>query len=155
MEDVAYQLPTKDYALIIEDIDTMWDVAKRQVAEDDEDEPPPIPLMGEGARTDPVLHKMLNFLDGFYTPEGLVVLITTNKLESLDPALLRRGRVDLLLEVGKLEFSEMREMFLTFYGDSGEVDSLKGTYKPTVGATLQEIFANNTKDRAIELLKGI
>ena len=46
------------------------------------------------------LNTMLNFLDGFLTPNNVDVIITTNHLEKLDPALYRSSRVNLLQEIG-------------------------------------------------------
>lgn len=40
------------------------------------------------------LSTLLNILDGPYTPSGLICFLTTNKIEKLDEALLRKGRVD-------------------------------------------------------------
>lgn len=37
---------------------------------------------------------LLNALDGMVTPHGLVTILTTNRRDVLDPALLRPGRVD-------------------------------------------------------------
>lgn len=37
---------------------------------------------------------LLNLLDGMSTPRGLVVFITTNHVEQMDPAMIRPGRVD-------------------------------------------------------------
>ncbi len=40
----------------------------------------------------------LNCLDGLTTPRGLVVFMTTNFVDKVDPALMRPGRVDCMLE---------------------------------------------------------
>jgi chaperone BCS1 len=56
------------------------------------------------------ISSLLNHLDGLNSPTGLVVIATTNYLESLDPALIRPGRFDLVLEVkslGRAEFDRM------------------------------------------------
>lgn len=39
---------------------------------------------------------LLNALDGVATPHGLVTVITTNDVSVIDPALMRRGRADLV-----------------------------------------------------------
>lgn len=49
------------------------------------------------------LNTMLNFLDGFLTPNNIDVIITTNHLEKLDPALYRSSRVDLLQEISYVD----------------------------------------------------
>lgn len=46
---------------------------------------------------------MLNALDGIWTPHGLITILTTNHRESLDPALIRPGRVDVEEEFTELD----------------------------------------------------
>lgn len=43
---------------------------------------------------------LLNFIDGFESPENVIYIMTTNHLDDLDPALIRPGRIDLSLEIG-------------------------------------------------------
>ena len=43
---------------------------------------------------------LLNFIDGFESPENVIYVMTTNHLDDLDPALIRPGRIDLSLEIG-------------------------------------------------------
>jgi chaperone BCS1 len=40
------------------------------------------------------LSGLLNVLDGFNAPENVFFIMTTNKIETLDQALLRPGRID-------------------------------------------------------------
>lgn len=56
------------------------------------------------------LSDTLNFLDGFLTPHGLIVIATTNHLERLDSAVIRPGRFDLTEEIGFMEKPEYLEM---------------------------------------------
>ena len=44
------------------------------------------------------MHELLNQLDGFDDRGEVKVIMTTNKIETLDPALLRPGRLDRLGE---------------------------------------------------------
>lgn len=46
---------------------------------------------------------LLNALDGVATPPGLVTVMTTNKPEVLDSALVRKGRVDITEEIPFLD----------------------------------------------------
>jgi len=50
--------------------------------------------------TSRVVNQLLTELDGMSSTKGLVFLAATNKLEELDTALIRPGRIDLLLHVG-------------------------------------------------------
>jgi chaperone BCS1 len=42
---------------------------------------------------------ILNILDGTYTPDNCIFIITTNDVEKIDPAIKRKGRTDVLLEI--------------------------------------------------------
>lgn len=46
------------------------------------------------------LSGLLNILDGVASQEGRVLIMTTNHLENLDKALIRPGRVDMMVEFG-------------------------------------------------------
>jgi ATP-dependent 26S proteasome regulatory subunit len=43
----------------------------------------------------------LNILDGIYTPNDVIFIITTNELEKIDDAIKRKGRTDVLMEIQK------------------------------------------------------
>ena len=49
---------------------------------------------------DQTLNALLSEMSGFYTGDGAVVIAATNRIEALDPALLRPGRFDRQIEVG-------------------------------------------------------
>ncbi len=54
---------------------------------------------GEGATIERMVTQFLVEMDGVSDPPGMVVLAATNRLERIDPALLRPGRFDLVLEM--------------------------------------------------------
>lgn len=58
---------------------------------------------------------MLNALDGVWTPHGLITILTTNHRESLDPALLRAGRIDIEEEFTALD-AEQSERLASWLG---------------------------------------
>lgn len=62
---------------------------------------------------------LLNALDGVAAQEGRIVFLTTNHLDRLDKALMRPGRVDLLVELGNATGEQLRTMFLRFYPEAG------------------------------------
>lgn len=49
---------------------------------------------------DQTLNALLNEMSGFRTGDGVIVIAATNRIETLDPALLRPGRFDRQIEVG-------------------------------------------------------
>lgn len=54
---------------------------------------------GEGAAVERVVSQFLTELDGIETLKGVVVLGATNRIDMLDPALLRPGRFDIKVEL--------------------------------------------------------
>lgn len=58
----------------------------------------------------------LNITDGLSSPHGMIMIMTTNYAERLDPALLRPGRTDLRITIGKLRVIDACNMFDQFYG---------------------------------------
>ena len=55
---------------------------------------------------DQTLNALLSEMSGFHTGDGVVVIAATNRIEMLDPALLRPGRFDRQIEVGLPEREE-------------------------------------------------
>jgi chaperone BCS1 len=58
---------------------------------------------------------LLNALDGVASQEGRVLFITTNHPELLDPALMRPGRIDRRIELGRASRDQARRLFLNFF----------------------------------------
>ena len=55
--------------------------------------------------------EMLNQLDGFDQSTDVKVILATNKIESLDPALLRPGRIDRKIEFPLPDVNTKRRIF--------------------------------------------
>lgn len=53
---------------------------------------------------------LLNALDGVWTPNGLITIMTTNKPEELDPALIRAGRVGLAEKFDNMDLEQVLAM---------------------------------------------
>jgi hypothetical protein len=73
----------------------------------------------------PTLAGMLNTLDGVGTPRGLITFITTNHVDSLDPALIRPGRVDYRLELKAPNDHQIRSMYRYVFGEELDVEPRK------------------------------
>lgn len=56
------------------------------------------------------LSGLLNCMDGLTAPDGVVIVMTTNHPELLDPALLRPGRVDMRIEFGPATREQIERM---------------------------------------------
>jgi chaperone BCS1 len=57
----------------------------------------------------------LNALDGIASPEGHILMMTTNHKEQLDPALIRPGRVDVDVGFRDATWMQASAMFERFY----------------------------------------
>ena len=80
--------------------------------------------------------ELLNQLDGFDARTDVKVILATNKIESLDPALIRPGRIDRQILLGHLRLPAAVEMVEHYFAA-----------KLTAGqhAALAEIFAGFEK----------
>jgi chaperone BCS1 len=69
------------------------------------------------------LSGLLNVLDGFHAPTGVLFVMTTNHVEKLDQALLRPGRIDYKLYLGKASDHQKVELYRRFFPDASEVEA--------------------------------
>lgn len=69
------------------------------------------PAMGGNDERENTLNQLLTEMDGFGTNSGVIVLAATNRVEILDPALLRAGRFDRQIHVDLPELSERVAIF--------------------------------------------
>lgn len=60
------------------------------------------------------LSYLLNILDGIKESQDRIIIMTTNHVEKLDPALIRPGRIDLNIKFKKASIKDIKEM-LNFY----------------------------------------
>jgi hypothetical protein len=92
---------------------------------------------------------LLNALDGIATPHGLITMMTTNHFNTLDPRLVRAGRMDVVEELGWPTMQTLEQMFAHFYGISpapwwgtSSTHQLEGISV----AQIAEIFKSNMHD---------
>ena len=113
--------------VLFEDIDCMK--AGNRRSESIESEKGPV-FVGDGEKSDPAdrfgvtLSGLLNVLDGFHAPENVLFMMTTNRIEALDPALLRPGRIDYKLYLGKAADSQKVELYRRFFPESAEDEAM-------------------------------
>lgn len=69
------------------------------------------------------LSGLLNVLDGFHAPTGVLFVMTTNHVEKLDQALLRPGRIDYKLYLGRASDCQKVELYRRFFPDSSDVEA--------------------------------
>lgn len=141
----AFLTGTRNDLFVIEDIDTLAGGLSRDAPKDKDSSSP----VGSP------LHEILNSMDGMQTPDGLKFIVTTNHIGRLDPAIVRPGRIDEVIEIGPLSLESARQMFKAFYGRDGLGKDGIVTYAPRTGAELQQIFSTKTAEAAeAELSRG-
>ena len=60
---------------------------------------------------------LLNALDGLAAGEDRIAFLTTNHADRLDPALIRPGRVDMMVRIGEATRYQAGKMWERYYGD--------------------------------------
>ncbi|KAJ1554508.1 hypothetical protein HK405_004874 [Cladochytrium tenue] len=84
--------------------------------------PPPPPPQADG----PTLATLLNCLDGHSLAEGVMIIMTTNHPEVLDPAVVRPGRIDLHLSLGYCTRHQLDRMYKNVVEDDSAALAPKG-----------------------------
>ena len=91
----------------------------------------------------PTLACLLGCLDGYAMNEGVMVILTSNHPERLDPALIRPGRIDLHLELGYCTHFQLKSMFRSIVGVDEEPAK-----KPETDPIDEDDSASETTERA-------
>lgn len=74
---------------------------------------------------------LLNAIDGVGAQEGRALVMTTNHIERLDPALIRPGRADVHVELPRISAPAARRLYERFF--PGEM-ALAASFERTLGA---------------------
>jgi chaperone BCS1 len=74
----------------------------------------------ENTSSSVTLSGLLNVLDGFHAPSGVLFVMTTNRVEQLDAALLRPGRIDYQLYMGNASDAQKVDLYRRFFPDASE-----------------------------------
>lgn len=98
---------------------------------------------------------ILNTLDGVHSPEGLVLIATTNNKDYLDEALIRPGRFDVHKYIGLCSKEQAARLFNKWYPQEDTDEFCSNIVEDTISpATLQAIFIKSENpNQAITLLK--
>ena len=117
-------LSSKNLILLIEDIDTMFSRGRRV------------------EKNKINFSTLLNCLDGAFYKHGLISIMTTNHADKLDPALIRRGRIDMQIEFPNPDETTAKKYIKSFYNNNVELNGeLKGNSLPM--SHIQEICLSN------------
>lgn len=91
------------------------------------------------------LNQLLVEMDGFGVNEGIIVIAATNRVDILDPAILRPGRFDRKVVVGRPDVKGRLEILNIHaskkpLGDDVDLDSLSRTTAGFTGADLENLL---------------
>lgn len=138
--------------VLIEDFDTNKTVIRRNSGNNESavpapnqtEHPQPIIQQQPETFTALSLSGLLNSLDGIVPLDGMLIFMTTNHIEKIDPALLRNGRVDRREYIGYLNDPEVRDYIELVF--PGTLVSEAIQFKPIPGCDLMTHFADNRYD---------
>ncbi|KAG6811644.1 hypothetical protein H0H92_006459 [Tricholoma furcatifolium] len=115
LSELISQLPEKCIALM-EDIDAAFNqIINRDEDDKKESSSTENPSGPKPSTSRVTLSGLLNALDGIGAQEGRILFATTNKYQSLDPALCRPGRMDVHIEFKLASKFQACELFRCFY----------------------------------------
>jgi ATP-dependent 26S proteasome regulatory subunit len=151
-----YNIPVTERMYVIEDIDAMGDtVLRREWKKPDGPKKVELDQYGEikEDESNPIdLSFLLNILDGTLETEGRIIAITTNFPERIDRALIRPGRIDMIINFKKCSTEIVQKMTNSFYDlslDIGRFDkSLDYKWSP---AEVNQILFRNIKDSRVAI----
>lgn len=133
LQDCFSNIPPRSM-IVLEDIDVVHAMKSREESEE---------------KKGVTMGGLLNVLDGQLAPHGVVVVMTTNHQEVLDPAIIRPGRIDLSEELGALDNYQLRKICKYFMGFEPEglpfIEEEDGITSATVVGIFREFITDFTK----------
>ncbi|KAK7316376.1 hypothetical protein VNO77_35375 [Canavalia gladiata] len=134
--------------IVIEDIDCSIDLTgqrkkkkEKEKDEDEEQQQPKNPVKKaeeeEKKESKVTLSGLLNFIDGIWSACGgeRIIIFTTNFVEKLDPALIRRGRMDKHIEMSYCGFEAFKILAKNYLDVVDESHSLFPKIEKLLGET--------------------
>lgn len=123
-------IPQENRIIIFEDIDCMSDIIKDRNLEESEEEIFEKKIKDKSIEDMIIassittkmkeknnnLSHLLNILDGLHECPGRIIIMTTNKPDIIDPALIRSGRIDYKIEFTHATIKDVQDI-LNFYWD--------------------------------------
>jgi hypothetical protein len=115
-----YTIPIAERLYVIEDIDAMGDVVlrrewKKPVIEEKKKEEDPFGDRKQEEKDTFDLSFLLNLLDGTLEANGRIIAFSSNYPERIDKALIRPGRVDMIVHFKNCSRAVLKEMVDAFY----------------------------------------
>lgn len=159
-----YTIPVHERLYVIEDIDAMGDAVLRREWKKPESSVTEKPKKTGDAWMDdrdedvkePIdLSFLLNLLDGTLESSGRILAVSSNFPERIDRALIRPGRIDMIVHFKKCNAAILTEMVTNFYDK--EVEGLQcEDYKWSPAEVNQILFRNfDTPENAVRELNEL
>lgn len=159
-----YTIPVHERLYVIEDIDAMGDTVLRREWKKPESSVTEKPKKSGDPWMDdrdedikePIdLSFLLNLLDGTLEASGRIIAVSSNFPERIDRALIRPGRIDMIVHFKKCNSAILSEMVSSFYDK--EITGLHcEDYKWSPAEVNQILFRNfDTSDKAIQELNTL
>jgi len=154
-----YTIPVAERMYVIEDIDAMGDIVlRREWKKPEPAKEVKLDVFGniKEEEENPIdLSFLLNLLDGTLESSGRIIAISTNFPERIDRALIRPGRIDMIVNFKKCSGKILREMVESFYDKTFESDlwenpTIQEKWSP---AEVNQILFRNFKDPDAALLE--
>ena len=89
---------------------------------------------------------LLNCIDGIYYKEGIIIIMTTNHIDRLDPALIRAGRIDMSVEFINPEEAQVKSYYELFFDKKLNGERLH--FEPESMAQIQNICLSKSAEEA-------
>lgn len=129
----TYQIPLSKRVYVLEDLDCDSEVSHKR-----NNTKPDI----SNDKSSISLSDVLNCLDGILELHDTIIIMTTNNVDKLDDALIRPGRIDMKIELNKMDSESMSEMIK--YHFNGQNVSSK--YIKEIVACQLELYIKTSKD---------
>jgi chaperone BCS1 len=163
MKTERFTIPVHERLYVIEDIDAMGDSVlrrdmKKPVEQKVTKEDAWMEAHREEEQNEPLdLSFLLNLLDGTLEASGRILAITSNFPERIDKALIRPGRIDMIVQFRKCNIQILTEMVNSFYDKTFENwTTPEMEYKWSPAEVNQILFRNfTTPETALEELKTL
>ncbi|VFR00872.1 unnamed protein product [Cuscuta campestris] len=128
---------------------------------------PAVPPEKDETKSAITLSGLLNFTDGLWSCCGSerIFIFTTNHVERLDPALLRRGRMDMHIHMNNCSFPALKILVKNYLGfdidepgEGRDLEALRELEEAIEGAEMtpadiSEVLIKHTRDRKTALWK--
>ena len=140
-DDILYLLREIDSGsiLLFEDIDSFYEGRKK--------------VGTKGKDSGVSFSGLLNALDGVVELNGVLVIITTNHIEKMDPALMRAGRIDTKVEISYSSEREISEYLSIFYNQKISIRT-KG-HLPMVDVQNVCLENKSSSEEAVKILEEL